>query len=251
MLSLSKCLLAPRTMYHFRVAYDGVVGKTLPSNSTTFTTGDYALGPVRFDLAAYFNRDVVANLGDTTNDPFGGDAWYLVAAGFDGTMTPNPDSPGLPDDRIVGDHLLGGYDEPNAIQVRPGAKGAIRVEVPRQKYGVVRFLVSGWAGAPRVPVVFEYGDDTSDRRVIPCDWSQNDPGGFVPLRRGLRVAARGLATLHHSWLEGETANLFEATLSVDPEKELVAFRLELSEVVDSREGSTFNLFAATGVRLIK
>ena len=52
----------------------------------------------------------------------------------------------------------------------------------------------------------------------------------MPIREGLRVAFYGVPRLHHYWLQGEFANLFEATLPVDPQKQLTSFRLETGKV---------------------
>ena len=221
-------------------------------DESTFRSPSYTMEIVPFDLADYFNIDVIANPGDEQNGTVDGGWSTLIVDAYDGTPSPNPKARGLPPDRRLGIHRLGDYDHNNAIQMGESDGSPIRVALSPRRYTAIRFLLtSGW-GRATVPTRLVYADGSFERRtLVGDDWGarvvatgQNRvEEGNVPIRMGLYRMLQGR-------FDSPRWSLFEVCLEVDPKKELVAFVLEGDQMRGRSTGSEetrFNLFAATGV----
>jgi hypothetical protein len=247
--------LRPRTTFVARATWHA--GTTMSAGVTSdehrFTTSDYPFEVIPIDLSKHFDGDVVANPGDTENDPTDGRAGFFVVDGYDGRSSGNARVQGFPADGVVGLHRLAGYDGPNAICLRPGRKEPVRVEVPARRYSVLRFLTAaGYDDALR-PVDLIYSDGSSERRVLHFhDWF-DDPGPGSeskdgPLTPDTTPALNGMDRLSNGFFEdANDAALFETMLPVDARKDLVAFVLEGWEFDPDRSETRANIFAVTGV----
>ena len=185
----------------------------------------------------------------------------MIVDGFDGERPDNPRADGLPPDRHLGLHVLGDYDDFNAIQTGLGDKssGPIRVSVPRAAYHFVRFLVVGGNGNSDMPVTFRYADGTSQREIIRCDdWFHDiHDNRFGSLREGLLPIANEMDRFYNDRFRDENeAAVFEVIVKVDPAKSLKAFVLEAdgdevqymdTALYPDHSRVRFNLLAATGV----
>ena len=255
-LKLREGLLLPNTNYYWRVSHRVSEDRESPfSEETPFTTGDYGLEVVRFDLSGHFNLDGVVDPGDDDNDDFAREGRLLVD-GFDGRRD-NPSVRGLPKDRAVGVHLLGDYSDLNALQLSRSDTNAVRIEIPPGRYVCVRFLVSG-VNDSTVPVTFEYRDGSRARDVLPCDGWLNDHGDIAKgtrrtLQKGSVPVWNGMDTIVGDKFKKNLYGvaLFEVIIDVQPDKELVAFVLGPADGHFVNANTRFHLFAVTGVRVVE
>jgi len=260
-LSVVRGTLLPGTNYYWRVSYVGANHVKSPfSSETSFTTDDFAMQVTPFDLAPYFNRDIVKNPGDPETDSVDtSPGTHLIVDGFDGTRSDNPRADGLPVDGNIGIHALGDYSGDNALQIGPNTGMPIRCSVPQGKYHFVRFLVIGTNGNSDMPVRFHYADGTTQRGTIRCDdWYHDIPENrYGKLRAGLLPIVNEMDRFYENRFRDENeAALFEVTVEVDPTKQMTAFVLE-TDAADVQYADTsrapnhsrvrFNLMAATGV----
>jgi hypothetical protein len=226
------------------------------SEETSFTTGELPVEIVPFDISSLFNRDVVLNPGDDTNDFFDVGQSYLLEDRFDGRRSGVPEAQGLPRDRVVGIHRLGDYDGPNAFQATSRDRDPVRLDVPSGKYSHLRFLVAGGNGDSEVPVLLQYSDGNSQECVLACDdWFEDHPPdrvgslhpGVVPVRNGMDRFFKG------EFQDANDPALFEVLVAADPAKELEAIVLRLDKAIyagSQRAPTTyFNLFAVAGIRM--
>src|SRR5262249_5280837 len=144
------------------------------SDEASFATGAFPFTAVPFDLTRHFNRDVVADPGDRSNDALDDEGGLLIVEGFDGVRADSPVAHGLPRDRRLGVHVLGDYARPNAVLLLAGSR-PVRVETPRARYAFVRLLVAG-GGDSLVPLALEFADGSRAERQVPCDdWYDDNP----------------------------------------------------------------------------
>jgi tetratricopeptide (TPR) repeat protein len=253
--------LLPRTTYYWRASFidsDGHASEF--SSEQSFTTADFSVEVVRFDLSPYFNRDVVANPGDQENDIADGQGGLFVEDGFDGLVSDNPEARGLPHDHVVGVHLLADYNNVNALQTSTLDKGSLRVDIPSGSYSCVRFLVSGGNGDCQVPISFLFADGSTQREIISCnDWYYNTPTGPMgALYSGVTPVVDGMDRLWYGDFSNSNAfAVFEVSSTVPEKLKLSGFVLEMGEATyhDLDYGydvelTRFNLLAATGVRFL-
>ena len=174
--------------------------------------------------------------------------------GYSGVRTGNPQAQGLPSDRRVSIHRLGGYKGLNVLQIAQRDTRPVRVEMPHGRYSTLHFLVAGGNGDSRMPITLHYTDGTTQEGLVPCDDWFDDSGdlngnlqpGVIPVLNGL----------DRGWMgQFENVNdpaLFNVTVTVDSERELEAFVLEAAEAAYSNFGNWrahFNLFVVTGVQV--
>jgi non-specific serine/threonine protein kinase/serine/threonine-protein kinase len=248
---LPRGLLLPATRYFWRVRHTGSnLRESEPSEEGTFVTPGAAFEAAPIDLSAVFNRDVVADPGDPESDAFDGEPGNrLIAGGFDGERDGSPAARGLPAERRVGVHVLGGYGGPNAFQLAaPGGGGDLRVSVPPGAYAALRFLVAGANGGSVLPFAVEYEDGTAADHSLPCpDWFADG----VPERDGIALTPvwNGMDRLGPGGLdERNDAALFEAVVELSGGKTLRALILRPAGARFQRPQGLFHLFAATAVR---
>jgi serine/threonine-protein kinase len=257
-LPLPRHALAPGTRYLWRVIHYAASGASATSAEATFTTGDYAFEAARFDLAGHFNRDVVANPGDDTNDYADSRTGRFITDGFDGQRM-RPEAIGLPADRTVGLHRLADYDAPNALQFGPRAMLPIRILAPGGSFSALRILAAGGSGDSVVPLSLEYSDGGTERASLRvADWyddpapgvsTSNDGGhlvrdGGVPIRNGMNRHS------DRNFDSGKDAALFEMTVPLDPARELRAVVIEPEGMVAVHDPTAVvNLFSIVGVRV--
>ncbi len=257
-LSLGKGHLLPRTTYYWRVAYIGSNGQNAGfSDETSFTTGDFNVRPVPFDISKHFNRDGVLNPGDPDDDTLQSESKVLLSVdGFDGSAPGSPEAPGLPVDRTVGVHRLGDYSRPNVLQLLRDDTEAVRIAVPRGRYSCVRYLVVGLGGNCRVPVTAEYADGSRETHSLHCEDTMTGPlehprrayrGSekhemWTPVRKGMRRYVAGR-------LESTDSAIFEVVIPLREESEVVAFEIDPTSGEFARAGTTFNLLAITGMEV--
>ncbi len=250
-LSISLHRLQPDTRYRWRVSFISSAGQKVTSDEQTFNTPIYDQKLKRFDLVPHFNRDVVVNLGDDSNDTVDGFAAFLVDD-FVGANVTKPNIRSLPhQDGKVGIHQLGDYSSDNVLQLVEGQEEEpITVAAGEERYSAIRFLITGGGGDSDVPLRFVYTDGTTDEHVLLCeDWGHDmeQPGLAGSIRPNIVPV---LNNLNQSGLGGGgEAALFEVSLDVNPRKKLKSIVLEAGKM--KGEGGTqptrFNLFAATGV----
>ncbi len=253
-LSVPLGLLEPRRTYHWRIAHVGTHGKTSEfSAETSFQSGSFPFRAVRFDLSRLLNRDLVANPGDSSNDSVDDQGGTFVEDGFDGTRARSPLAQGFPSDRRVGIHQLADYSGPNALQLTPRERGPVRVEVPRGRYALLLFLVTG-GGDSEMPLALEYADGDRAEAMVPCDdWYDDNPpdGALGDVRAGAAPILNKLDRIRGGiFKDRNEPALFEVRVVADPSRELTAVVLDPARATYSKGARTwFNLFAATGVQL--
>jgi WD40 repeat protein len=252
-LELPRGLLLPRTTCFWRIAHVGASGRISAwSQETPFTTASSRMRLERIDLSAVFNRDVVADPGDSKNDAFdpGPPPPLLIVQGFDGARGDNQDARGLPRDRLVGDHLLGDYRGLNSVQLSPGDRKPVRIPVPGARYAALRFLVSGGRGDSRIALKLEYSGGALEDTSIPCDdWTKD-----LPLTRSDRLRSGATAVwrkMDHirarKLVNDDAASLFEVVLRANPARDLTAILLSPVGAEFERGVTRFNLFAVTAM----
>ena len=252
-LSLPRGFLLPDATYYWRVAYiDSSGRRTGFSKEASFTTGALPWRPARIDLSQHFNRDIVADPGDDDIEPVApGEALSFTVEGFDGTGTDNPKVRGLPKDRVVGVHQLGDYRAFNVVQLGSARREEVRIPLPRRRYVSLRFLVSGGSLDSRVPLILEYADGTHDTGDLACDGWFDDPAetmlglspGSTPVWNGMDCMDVNTRRIQ---IRSDAA-LFEVTLPAREERELVNVVLQPAGGQFAQTGTTFNLFAITGM----
>jgi tetratricopeptide (TPR) repeat protein len=243
--------LLPRTRYFWRVAYVDSEGNTTAfSDEVVFTTGDFPLEPVPFDLSSVVNKDIVVNPGDQSNDAFNGDKAAIIVSGYDGRDA-DPSVRGLPQDRRLGVHRLQEYDGHNVLQLSSRDKTRFRITVPQSKYASVRFLVNAGWFAVWMPVTFTYADGSREGGSIPCPdimyrfgrrfLDQCTPvwGEMMRVNLGQQVDRN---------LQSDT--LYEVILPAREERELVALEFDAEHARRSDPRGRFNLFAVTGMKVV-
>ncbi len=252
--SLPRGVVLPGKTYFWHVAYIASNGKSSQfSQETSFRTGEFPMKVVHFDLSSQFNRDVVANPGDNSQEPLDDSSGMLIVDGYDGFQTDNPLANGLPQDRRAGIHRLGDYDGPNALQLSWRDRTPIRISVPPGQYSFIRFLVTG-KGDSQMPITFEYSDGSRERATIPCDdWYEDNPPGGPPgsLQPGVLPVLNEMDRIRSDgYKDRNEPALFEVSLPVNSGKVLAAVILN-SERAVFKMGSRgrFNLFAVTGIQM--
>jgi len=252
-LALPRGLLLPGAAYRWRVLYAGS-DRSAPVvlAEKSFRTGGFPFEVVRVDLAALFNRDVVADADDPQNDFFDGDEKSrLLVDGFDGATTSNSRVRGLPIDRKVVVHELGDYTKPNALQLAPEDLQPVRIDVPPRRYAALRFLLSGGSGDSAIPAEFHYRGGAVSRHYVPCDdWFHDNPsdsqGG---LQQGLTPVLNGMDRMYLGRFEDRNdPALFELVVETRPDAVLEAVVLLPEEGLFSTRYTRFNLLAVTGIR---
>ena len=180
---------------------------------------------VRVDLRPHYNADVVADEGDPQNDALDGNRGCLAVFDFDQRLLR-----GLPADRHVGVHHLGPYREDNSIQFNRSSREFVRIEIPRGRYSSLRILVAGSFAFEVVPFLsawLELKDGLPRKHWIPCPdwyWLKNRSH---ELPRGLVAAWTGMDRWEGDEIEvSGNASIYEYTLSVPENAEVVALRLE-------------------------
>jgi tetratricopeptide (TPR) repeat protein len=253
--ALPRHALAPRTRYLWRVIHYAANGASATSAEATLTTGEYSFEAIRFDLAAHFNRDVVANPGDDANDYADSGTGRFIVDGFDG-QDARPEAMGLPKDRTVGLHRLADYDGPNALQFGPRTLLPIRIHTPGGNFSALRVLVAGANTGSIVPLSLEYSDDGVERVSLRVeDWfddpepelSTSNHNGW-PVRDGGVPIRNGMNRQDRNFDSRKDPALFEMTVPLDPERELRALVIEPARIVAVDPYAIVNVFSIVGVR---
>ncbi len=252
-LTLPRGLLLPGAAYRWRVLHAGSDrGAPVVLMEKTFRTGGFPFKVVRVDLAARFNRDVVADPDDPENDFFDGDEKSLLMVdGFDGVSAANDLVRGLPVDRTVLVHELGNYAGPNALQLSPEDLQPVRIEIPPRRFTALRFLLSGGNGDSAIPADFHYRGGAVDRHMVPCDdWFHDNPsdsqGG---LQKGLTPVRNAMDRMYLGRFEDRNdPALFELIVETRRDAEMEAVVLLPEDGLFSARYTRFNLLAVTGVQ---
>jgi hypothetical protein len=241
-------LLVAGAQYSFRARFRASDGRISPWAGARFAAGDVPWEPVPLDLAAHFDRDVVAAPGDDRDDSFDSTGHLLVEDGFDPAGSGRAVR-GLPRDRRIGVHTLGAPDRANAVALRRES-APLGVAVPAGRYAALRLLVSGANGRSRVPLELRFADGAPERREVPCpDWfddaGREDLGGAQPIRDDMARA------LGRRIVDEQDPALFEVIIPLPAERTLVAFVLDAAGGTYSAADTRFHLFAATGMRIVE
>jgi hypothetical protein len=182
----------------------------------------------------------------------------LIADGYDGTATVNPQASGLPESRIAGGFLLGDYAGKNAVQLRRGDVAPVEISVPPRRYAAVKALVSGGNGDSEILADLVYADGSTSQALIYCnDWQDDEvdtgPGG--KLQAELRTVLDGMdGIVDGTFFDANDFGLFAGAFTADPDATLVKIILRPEQHSTAAGGTRyattntrFNLFAMIGL----
>jgi tetratricopeptide (TPR) repeat protein len=268
-LALPAGILEPSKSYFWRIAYGGKAldsdGREVAWVESAFsfevplsTSGIPSSATESFDLQANFNRDVVADHGDSENDAFG----LRGLLSLNGFAVPGSvrEVYGLPSDRRVGVHLLADYAGKNAIEFTPDGRKPLRFTFPRGRFGAVRLLFSAvddgadlvlrcdYAGEWRqLPLSLRYDEfDPTTPRDLRGHWKDR-----APWVADESILVRHRACSHLLQPDGSFLPrpvwFFDAIVSTRQDRELSAIEVEAQYF--ARPESRVYLFAAAGMRI--
>jgi hypothetical protein len=245
-LTASQTVFEAQTTYQWRVAYTGSNGGTSGwSTPTSFTLGDLGYVVVPIDLSTYFNKDVVVNSGDATNDPFDAGDCSMIEDGYRGGL-------GLPASGVIGPYILGDYDGPNSIQMG-SASSPVSIDVPPGRYLGLNFVASCGSGDADIHLDVRYEDGSADAMIVRSDdWYDDNPSAGMggTLRENLVPAIDGLDRICGTTVQmNKDPGLFVWNVAADPAR--IVTRLELdpggSRSYFSAGGTLLNLMALNAV----
>ncbi len=234
--TVSQTVFEEETGYLWRVSYTANNGGVSSwSEPALFSTGDFGYVITQFDLGPYFNRDVVVNVGDGTNDPFDAGDCSMIEEGYRG-------GDGLPVDGEVGDYLLGDYSHDNSIQLGEGS-ASVAVEVAPALYIGLNFLAASGNGDADVHVVLRYQDGSEESTFVRTeDWfNDNLPAAINDMDR----------ICGGSMHDANNPGLFVWNVSVDHTRVLEEVVLDPDGALSSFSGGNtlFNLMALNGIEM--
>ncbi len=232
----------PYSWRAFVVATDG--RQSQPSVESSLITPNLESIVESIDLSRYFNRDVVADFGDTVNDSIDGDADSLLAVdGFDGSHFDAENVNGLPLERRVGDHLLGAYGGHNALQLTSADHSVISILLPAAPTVAFKFLVTGANGATELPITVHFQDQTAQRVTLRCpDWfsermeQASRPYASPRLNRMDRIREGKLD-------DANDPALFEIVVQVERQTPVTRIDIHPAEAEFATTRTTCNLFS--------
>jgi serine/threonine protein kinase len=241
--------------------YGSIVGHVaengLPSRfsrSATFTVADELARVVPFDIGSHLSVDVIASPGDIDDDAFDDlNDFRLIVEGYDGSAAASDDVRGLPRSREIGVHRLADFDGPNAIRLPSADPRQIRIDVPRDGYASVRFLVSGANGDSVLPLTFVHADGSRTAAELPCeDWFNDVDDGSIPFDSPCQPVWNGMDRMGSRRFEKrDDAAIFEVSLPVTEKSELIAIELDAERARFEGARTRLHLFSATGLVRIR
>jgi tetratricopeptide (TPR) repeat protein len=248
-LPLPAGLLLPGAAYRWRVRYfESNHAASAFSEDAAVAVEGGGFRAVPADLAPLFNRDVIAGPGDAEDDSIDGDAASLLLAdGYDGTGAANPEARGIPEDRRVGVHILGGHAAPNALQLTASARAPVPIPIPPGSYALLRLLVTGGNGRSTHVVRVEYAGGSPVEHPLICpDWFADPPldldGARVTgVRNGMDRLTNG------AFQDANAPALFEVLIPLDRGRRLERLILDAAKSEYAGPRTTLNLLAATAM----
>lgn len=246
-LTLPAALLSAGEPHFWRVRHQAANGLWSPfASESPMAPPTQNHRPLPISLKHLFNRDVVADPGDSRNDAFDADAMgCLVVNGFDLHSTTNSEANGLPLDGRIGPFQLGAYRDPNAIQLTREDLVPVAIDIDQPGISYVRMLLAAGNGSCVLPLSMEYDEGTDESREVPCfDWFRNE----VPFRPPYVVTPRWdrMDRIHEgSWDDANAARLFEVLIPCDASRVLKRLRITAKNGQFEQPQTRFNLLAVT------